>query len=115
MTRPLRPWYQGGDFAMDTSPSKANSSYAGIAKAYRSASLASLGLEIGLAVVVGWAIGDWLDDRLGTAPYLMLLFLVFGILAGFKGVLRASKLAKTSFTSADTRSAPPSPPTGGNP
>ena len=49
---------------------------------------------MGLAVLVGWGIGYWLDSRYGTTPWLMLLFLCLGVAAGFKGVLRAAKLAK---------------------
>lgn len=31
----------------------------------------------------------WLDGKLGTTPWLMLLWLCFGLAAGFRGVLRA--------------------------
>jgi ATP synthase protein I len=56
--------------------------------------MASLGLEMGLAIVVGWGIGYWLDGKLGTEPYLMLLFLGFGIGAAFKALFRAGREAK---------------------
>jgi len=54
---------------------------------------ASLGLEMGLAVAVGWAIGHWLDGYFGTAPWLMLLFVLFGVAAGFKGLISAAQRA----------------------
>jgi F0F1-type ATP synthase assembly protein I len=57
--------------------------------AYRGLSSASVGLELGLSVLIGLLMGMFLDRQLGTAPWLMLLFLVFGFVAGFRGVLRA--------------------------
>jgi ATP synthase protein I len=60
---------------------------------YVTASAASVGLELALAVVIGWAFGAWLDGQLGTDPWMMLLFLCFGIAAGFKGVIRVARQA----------------------
>lgn len=57
--------------------------------AYRNLNSASVGLELGLSVIIGLVIGMYLDRELGTAPWLMLLFLGFGFAAGFRGVLRA--------------------------
>jgi ATP synthase protein I len=48
----------------------------------------AVGLELGLSVIVGLVIGQWLDNRFGTAPWLLLLFLVFGMVAGFRSVYR---------------------------
>jgi ATP synthase protein I len=61
---------------------------------YEAASVSSIGLELGLAVVIGWGIGHWLDGKFGTDPLLMLLFLLLGLAAGFKGVLRVARQAK---------------------
>jgi ATP synthase protein I len=58
--------------------------------------VASVGIEMGLAVVVGWGIGYWLDRKFDTAPYLMLLFLLIGSAAGFKGLFRAAKEARSA-------------------
>ena len=57
--------------------------------AYRNLSSASVGLELGLSVIIGLVIGYYLDRAAGTSPWLMLLFLGFGFVAGFRGVLRA--------------------------
>jgi len=59
-----------------------------IAKAFR---FASVGLEMGVAVAIGWGIGTWLDSKLGTKPWLMLVFLLFGVAAGFKAVYTAAR------------------------
>ena len=48
----------------------------------------SIGLELGGAVIVGLLIGQWLDGKFGTEPWLMLLFLGFGMAAGFRSVFR---------------------------
>lgn len=58
-------------------------------RAYDALSASSVGLELGIAVILGLLFGWWLDGQLGTQPWMMLLFLVFGLVAGFRGVLRA--------------------------
>lgn len=60
---------------------------------YHALSASSVGLELGLSVVVGVLIGRWLDGRFGTEPWLMLVLLVLGLVAGFRGVLRAVRRA----------------------
>jgi F0F1-type ATP synthase assembly protein I len=52
-------------------------------------SASSAGLELGIAVAIGALFGVWLDGRLGTAPWMMIAFLVIGLIAGFRGVLHA--------------------------
>jgi ATP synthase protein I len=61
--------------------------------AFHALSASSLGLELGLAVALGLLVGWYLDQRLGTAPWMMLLWLAFGLAAGFRGVLRAVREA----------------------
>ncbi len=56
---------------------------------YHALSASSVGLELGIAVVIGLLFGMFLDRELGTEPWMMLLFLAFGLAAGFRGVLRA--------------------------
>jgi ATP synthase protein I len=60
---------------------------------YNALSASSVGLELGLAVVIGLLAGYWLDQKLGTQPWMMLLWLVFGLIAGFRGVVRSIKRA----------------------
>ncbi len=63
---------------------------------YEGLSASSAGLELGIAVVVAVVFGMWLDRRLGTAPWLMLVFLGFGLVAGFRNLLRAVARAEKS-------------------
>ncbi|MBM4396708.1 MAG: AtpZ/AtpI family protein [Deltaproteobacteria bacterium] len=61
-------------------------------RAWKSAmAVASIGLEMGVAIVVGWLGGAWLDDRLGTEPWLMLSGLGLGIAAAFRGLWRTAR------------------------
>ncbi|GEM_PF-488940 len=58
-------------------------------RAYDYLSSSSVGLELGISVIIGVLFGYWLDRKLGTEPWMMLLFLVLGFVAGLRGVLRA--------------------------
>jgi ATP synthase protein I len=69
--------------------------------AYNALSAASVGMELGLSVAIGLLIGWWLDQHFGTSPWLMLLWLVFGMAAGFRGVLRAVKRADKAAQAQD--------------
>jgi ATP synthase protein I len=51
----------------------------------------SLGLQIALSIFIGLAIGVYLDRRFDTQPWLTLIFLGFGIAAGFKNIALAIK------------------------
>jgi len=55
----------------------------------RRAGLASsVGLVLVVSTLIGYAFGSWLDRRLGTEPWLMLLFTLMGIAAGFIEMFR---------------------------
>jgi ATP synthase protein I len=56
---------------------------------YHALSASSIGLELGLSVVFGVLFGHWLDGRLGTTPWMMIVFLGLGLVAGFRSVMRA--------------------------
>jgi ATP synthase protein I len=58
-------------------------------RAYNALSASSVGLELGISVGIGLLVGYYLDRWLGTEPWLMLLWLVLGLVAGFRGVFRA--------------------------
>ena len=44
----------------------------------------TIGLEMGLSVVLGLLIGNYLDRWLNTAPWMLVLFLMLGFAAGFR-------------------------------
>jgi len=46
----------------------------------------SLGLQVALSIVIGLALGLYLDKRLGTHPFLLFLGLGLGIAAGFRNI-----------------------------
>ena len=60
----------------------------------KTASLSTVGLELGLSIAVGYLAGDWLDGRFGTAPYCMIGFVLLGSAAGFMALYRALKRAR---------------------
>ena len=51
----------------------------------------SLGLSISFAVFIGLGIGVMLDRKFDTSPWFTLIFLGFGIIAGFRNIGRAIK------------------------
>lgn len=51
----------------------------------------SLSFSIALAIVIGLAVGYWLDTRYDTSPWLTLIFLGLGIIAGFRNIYLAMK------------------------
>jgi ATP synthase protein I len=70
-------------------------------RAYNALSASSVGLELGIAVMVGLFAGMWLDSKLGTTPWLMIVLLVLGLVAGFRNVLRAVERAEKAAASED--------------
>ncbi len=66
-------------------------------RAFDAYSMASVGIEMGVAVFIGWAFGQWLDRKFDTEPWLMLVFLLVGVGASLKAVLRAANKAKSQF------------------
>lgn len=48
--------------------------------------LSTVGITMVVATVIGYFLGVYLDRVFGTAPWLMIVFLIFGIAAGFKNL-----------------------------
>ncbi|MFH1980524.1 MAG: AtpZ/AtpI family protein [Pseudomonadota bacterium] len=46
----------------------------------------SLGLQVSLSVVIGLGAGVFLDRKFDTAPWLTLILLLMGIIAGFRNI-----------------------------
>lgn len=55
---------------------------------YRDLSATSVGLEVAIAIILSLFAGRWIDGKLGTDPWLMLVALCFGVAAGMRGVWR---------------------------
>ena len=60
---------------------------------FRTVSMSSVGLELAIAVLLGLFAGLWADKKLGTGPWLMLLGLVFGMIAGARAIYRVVREA----------------------
>jgi ATP synthase protein I len=61
-------------------------------KFYRQlARVSAIGLEMGLCVAIGLAIGYFLDQHFHTKPWLTLIFLLLGIAAAFRGLFSLTK------------------------
>jgi len=56
--------------------------------------LANLGFTMVVATAIGLALGYHLDKWLKTSPWLMILFLLFGIAAGFINLFREASPGK---------------------
>lgn len=55
----------------------------------RNAGLASMvGIVLVVSTFIGFFFGQWLDGKLGSGPWLMLVFTLMGIAAGFIEVFR---------------------------
>lgn len=51
----------------------------------------SIGIFFGIAIVLGYFGGKWLDGRLHTQPWFTLFGLLIGIAAGFRELYRLTK------------------------
>lgn len=48
--------------------------------------LSTIGISMVASTLIGLAVGYYLDRWLETSPWLTLLFLLFGIIAGFRNI-----------------------------
>jgi ATP synthase protein I len=48
--------------------------------------LSSVGICMVASILIGMAMGYYLDQWLGTAPWMLLIFLGFGIASGFRNI-----------------------------
>lgn len=55
------------------------------------AMLSSMGVAMLLTSLLGIGVGYYLDKKFGTEPWLMLIFLILGIAAGFKNMFTILK------------------------
>ncbi|MDR2067413.1 MAG: AtpZ/AtpI family protein [Holosporaceae bacterium] len=57
-------------------------------KRKKAAFRASIGLELVSAVIVGILMGLWLDKRFRTPPLFLIIFFLFGCVAGYMNILK---------------------------
>ena len=56
----------------------------------------AVGLEVALSIAVGYLGGQWLDGKLGTAPWLGYIGLVAGVGAAIKALIRVTRAYQKS-------------------
>jgi ATP synthase protein I len=71
--------------------------------------LASVGIEFAVSVLIGLLGGRWVDGKLGTEPWLMIVGLLLGVAAGFRGLYRTARSA-TREADKTPPAKPPDPP-----
>lgn len=54
------------------------------------ANVSSMGISVVAAIAIGVAMGLQLDKWFNTAPWFFYIFLLFGIIAGFRNIYRVS-------------------------
>lgn len=71
--------------------------------------VSALGIEMGLAIVVGYFAGRWLDGRFDTGPYLSYLGFAFGIGAAAKAIIRTVRQYQKANPDRDLTAPPEAP------
>jgi ATP synthase protein I len=66
---------------------KGDSKFAAVKKIYL---LGTVGVQLAVSIIIGFLMGLGLDRWLGTGPLFMLLFIFFGVLAGFLNIYRVA-------------------------
>lgn len=56
--------------------------------------LGTIPILIAVGPVIGFFIGGWLDEKLGTEPYLLVVFITLGFIASGKEIYRIIKRAE---------------------
>ncbi len=59
--------------------------------------LSTVGIAMVAATVIGLYIGRWLDALFGTSPWLTGLFLLLGIIAGFRNLYQTARRAQQTM------------------
>src|SRR5262245_12064601 len=69
--------------------------------------LASVGIELAISIVIGLLGGRWLDGKLGTDPYLMIVGLLLGVFAGFRSLIQSARKATRQSQTEQNPNEPP--------
>lgn len=74
-----------------------------------------VGIQFPVAIGIGYLWGRWMDRHLGTAPWLTIVFSLFGIVAGFVNLFRITAAAeRAERQEAEERAAEQRQGTGGS-
>ena len=57
-------------------------------EAFRTAKHASVGLELGVSVIIGCLLGNWVDDTYGSKPWGLIGGLILGLAAAVRSIMR---------------------------
>lgn len=63
----------------------------------------AIGIELGLALCVGYFGGRWLDGQLGTGPWLMWAGAVIGLAAGAKSLYQLTRKTRADLEACDEK------------
>ncbi len=63
--------------------------------------LSTVGIAMVAATVIGLYIGRWLDGYFGTSPWLTAVFLLLGIIAGFRNLYQTARRAQQTMNEED--------------
>ena len=67
-------------------------------------SLGAVGIELSISTVLGLLAGQWVDGKLGTDPWFLILGLLIGVASGFRSLIReARKASKRDQESDDAK------------
>ena len=61
-------------------------------EAYRGARFASLGIELGVSVILGMAGGWWIDTKFDCRPWGLLVGVVLGFSAGIRSIMQTLRI-----------------------
>ena len=56
--------------------------------------LSTAGMAMAFSIGIGVIIGHYLDEKFNTAPWFLIIFLIFGIVAAFRNLYYMYKKAK---------------------
>jgi F0F1-type ATP synthase assembly protein I len=62
----------------------------------------SVGIEVAVAIAIGYFGGGWLDRKFGTAPWLTYIGFAAGIGAAIKALVRVTRDYKKRFADSET-------------
>ncbi|MES1207956.1 MAG: AtpZ/AtpI family protein [Pseudomonadota bacterium] len=66
----------------------------------------AVGLEVAVAIAIGALGGQWLDRKLGSAPWLTIIGFAAGIGAAIKALIRVSREYKRKIANDDAPTSP---------